>query len=312
MRHPKSSQLAALGLLLGFVGCQAGGPPASIAVPPAAASSAAASMASETAELPEHVIAQWSVPGPVWIFAESGSMWVMSHGGGPLTGIDPISNAIIDPTSGQAPKLTDGAAGFDSRWITRDDNTLERVDPATGQIVASIRLDDGPLDILNLVVVGTTAVWVVQSDKAELIKVDPQTNSIVSRTPWTTLIRDAEARPTVPAGKGTDFLWIEIVGDEGGGVGLPKGLLRLDPVSGAGLTFLRWSPDQDGDGHLTITDAAVWYGAGGYLYRIDVASNRIAATYAIAPGIIHVGVGFGSMWLANYGRSVVQRLDVAP
>jgi hypothetical protein len=143
-----------------------------------------------------------------------------------------------------------------------------------------------------------------------MIKVDPATNQVVSRTPWTKLIDQAKAKTAVPAGKGTDFLWLQIVGDEGG-LGVEKGLLRLDPQSGEGLTFLPWSPDQSGDGHATVTDEAVWYGADGHLYRIDVATNKIDATYTILPGIIHVAIGFGSVWLSNYERSLVQRLDVA-
>jgi hypothetical protein len=106
-------------------------------------------------------------------------------------------------------------------------------------------------------------------------------------------------------------MWLHIAGDEGGG-GITKGLLRLDPKSGAGLTFLPWSADHEGDGPIAITDKAVWHSAGGHLYRIDVATNQIDATYPTDPGTVHPAIGFGSVWLANYEEGLVQRLDVVP
>jgi len=172
-------------------------------------------------------------------------------------------------------------------------------------------LEDGSSDIFNGVLVTTAAVWVIQSDKAEFIKVDPVTNRVLSKTPWTTLIDQARAHKTVPAVNGMDFMWLHIAGDEGGG-GITKGLLRLDPKSGAGLTFLPWSADHEGDGPMTVTKEAVWHSAGGRIYRIDVATNQIDATYPTDPGTAHIAVGFGSVWLANYDQSRVQRLDVAP
>lgn len=297
-------KVLSIALLFSLGACQAGvTPSASVAVPPTAAPS--------LQQLGEHVIAEWTVPSPAGIFIGRDSVWVEEHGSAAMTRIDPASNtaiAIVDAASAEQAPI---AQGFGSLWITTGDNQLNRVDPATSHVIASIQLEDGSLDIQNGVLGTTGAVWVVQGDKAELIRIDPATNRVVSKTPWTTLIDAASAKTTVPAGKGPDFMWIQIAGDEGGG-GITKGLLRLDPNTGAGLTFLPWAPDQNGDGSLTITDDAVWYGAGGHIYRINVATNQIDATYATAPGIIHLAIGFGSVWLANYERSLVQRLDVAP
>ncbi len=299
--------------------------------------------------LGEHVIAEWKVNNPSGIFIGFDSVWIPGHHDLTTTRIDPATNTIsavipgtgdhaekalavgdvlwvtgqrndttwIDPKTNMVattvPKvkgvLRDIAYGFNSLWIATGNNKLERVDPATSLIIASILLEDGSLDISNGVVITSTTVWVIQSDKAELIKVDPATNGVVSKTPWTTLIDEAKAQTTIPAGKGTDFIWINIVGDEGGG-GIPKGLLRIDPNTGAGLTFLPWS--QSRDGALAITDEAVWLGANGQIYRVNVATNQIDATYTTAPGIIHMAIGFDSVWLTNYQLNLVQRLDIAP
>ena len=315
MRDQRSrsfSKLLYIGLLFALVACQAGvTPPASTAVSPTAASTAVSPTAISTAKpLGEHVIAEWSVPSPAGIFIGSDSVWVPGHGTGITTRIDPTSNTAIAVVSPDKAEQAPFPQGFGSLWTTTNDNTLDRVDPATKQVTASIVLEDGSPGILNGVLGTTGAVWVWQSDKTELIRIDPATNRIVSKTPLTALIAEAKTKTTVPAGKGSDFMWVQIAGDEGGSGGT-KGLLRLDPNSGAGLTFLPWNADHEGDGPITVTDAAVWHSAGGHIYRINVATNEIDTTYTTDPGTVHLAIGFGSVWLANYERSLVQRLDVA-
>jgi hypothetical protein len=281
---------------------------ATVSASPAATRVPATSSAT-TKPLGEHVVVEWKVNSPADIYLSSDSVWVPGHGDGNVTQIDPSSNEVTAVVSRSEAEKPPEAEGFGSVWMTTRDNKLNRVDPATSEILASIVLADGYPDINNGVMVGSSAVWALQQDNAELIRVDPATNSIVSKTSWGTLIDQATAATSVPTGKGTDFMWIQVVGDEG--EGFTKGLLRLDPDSGAGLTFLPYSPDQNGDGRPSITDDAVWYAAGGHIYRINVATNQIDATYATEPGIIHLAIGFGSVWVANYGESLVQRLDVA-
>jgi hypothetical protein len=319
------STLSSPGAVLGAVGLITGalamacGPaasksptptPSAVSATTLPAASRPATIAATVKPLGEHVIAEWKVNSPAFIFIGSDSVWVPGHGDGKVTQIDPASNEVIAVVSPDKAEQAPTAEGFGSVWIATRDNKLNRVDSATGDFIASIALTDGFQDIGNAVVIADSWVWVYLSDKGELIKVDPATNRIVSRTPWTKLIDEAKAKTTVPSGKGPDFMWMQIAGDEGGG-GLEKGLLRLDPKSGAGLTFLPWAADQNGDGSLTVTDDAVWYGAGGHIYRIDIATNQIEATYPTEPGIIHLAIGFGSVWVANYNQSLVQRLDVA-
>ena len=123
-----------------------------------------------------------------------------------VTRIDPVSNKVIGVVSAANAEQPPVTQGFGSLWMTTGDNTLERVDPATKKVIVSIRLEDGSLGYRRTVfVVGTAAVWVIQSDKAEWIKVDPATNRVVSKTPWTKLIEEAEAQTKVPAGKGHGF-----------------------------------------------------------------------------------------------------------
>ena len=138
-----------------------------------------------------------------------------------------------------------------SIWGTTRDDTLDRIDPDTGKVIASIKLsDDGWVDCNNRVLATSAAVFVNHCDEQEWIRIDPATNRIVSRTANKTLIDQARARNEVPAGKGTDFIWRVLQG----------GLLRMDPRTGAGLTFLPLRRDQISGYPPAVTDDSVWVG----------------------------------------------------
>ncbi|HSO28677.1 MAG TPA: hypothetical protein VLS28_02130 [Candidatus Sulfomarinibacteraceae bacterium] len=57
------------------------------------------------------------------------------------------------------------------------------------------------------------------------------------------------------------------------------------------------------------TDEAVWLAGSEEINRVDVASNRIVATYPTARGRLKIGVAYGSVWLRNFELSRIQRLD---
>ena len=315
--------------------------PAPTAIPPTSAPTPTAevSVTPPTAK----VIAEWKVNNPSGIFIGFDSVWIPGHHDKTTTRIDPATNKVIAVINGTGDHAEQALAvgdvfwvtgqqndttwidpktntvttnvppvpghlhyiayGFNSLWITTADNKLDRVDPATSEIIASIPYADGYADCQGFVFASTSAIWVDQCDHAELIEVDPATNSVVSKTPYATLIDEAKAQRTVPAGKGTDFIWVSNVG----------GLLRIDSKTGGGLTFLPLSPVQSGDGFLAVTDDAIWFGGVGQINRVNVATNQIDATYTTDPGsIIHLAIGFGSVWLENYQLNLVQRLDVAP
>ena len=325
-------------------------PPVPTAVPPISAPTIAPTDEVSITPPTAKVIAEWEVANPSGVFIGFDSVWVPGHHDKTTTRIDPDTNKVIaviqgtgwraepalavgdvlwvtgqlndttwiDPKTNTVTKtvppvkgsLHSIAYGFNSLWFTTGDNKLNRVDPATSQIITSIKLEDGSQDINNGVFVTTAAVWVYQPDKAEVIKIDPATNSVVSKTPWITLIDEAKAQTIIPAGKGTDFLWISVAGDEGGG-GIPAGLLRIDPITGAGLTFLPLSAPQLGT--IAVTDNAVWVAGSSQINRVNVATNQIDATYVTDPGAIQcIVIGFGSVWVVNYQLNLVQRLDIAP
>jgi streptogramin lyase len=293
-----------------------------------------------TTPLGEHVIAEWDVNMPTNFAFGFGSVWVPSRRDPNVTTrIDPATNDIIaviqgtgsrahqalvvgdqvwvsgenndmapiDPKTNTVGTPVEGAYphfdyGFDSIWAADRTDGLARIDPATSKIVASIQLGDGYVDYNSEVVVTASAVWVHHADEDELIKIDPVTNTILSTTPYQQLIADAQALTTVPPGKGTDFIWRVT----------KQGLLRIDPTTTTGLTYLPLTDPQMGAHWVTFNDESVWLSGIGQIARVNVASNQIDATYQVHDGYTQVGLGFGSVWVSYEDSGLVQRLDLAP
>ena len=287
--------------------------------------------------LPEHVVAEWTIVKPEDIVFGFDSVWVPSRRSPNVTTrIDPVTNLVIaviegtgylaksavvsgdavwiagqrydlapiDPSTntvgtkvlGNHPRI---AYGFDSIWaVGHQGEPLDRVEPATSKIIASIQLADTVTDPTeeNDVLVTASAVWVVVWN-GQLIKVDPVTNSVVLRTTFDKVVEQAKAQTTVPTGKGTEFIWL----------GLRNGLVRIDSNTGAGLSFLKTQV-----GSIAVTDDAIWVSGNGQINRVNVATNQIDATYKLGAGTPIVRIGLGSIWVAYSDANLVQRLDVAP
>jgi len=345
-----ASLVLAASVLLGGCGAAAAGAGTSASIDASAtAATPARTLKPVPTEKPlgPHVVAQWRLTNPSFIAFGFGSVWVTDHHNNKITRIDPVSNKVaaviegtgshpedalevgsllwvtgqsddmvlIDPATNTVTRTIKGDHlfmdyGFKSVWITTRDNHLERFDPTTAEITASIPVGEGEDDCMNDVVATATAVWVISCDTGELIKVDPATNTVVARITFGTLIDQGKAHVGVPAGKGTDSIWIPMQGDEGGGAS--SGLLRVDPVTSAGSAWLPLKSGLAGDGFNAVTDEAVWLAGSEKYSRVDVATNKISATYPTESGRLKIGISFGSVWLRNYEQELIQRLDVQP
>lgn len=300
----------------------------------------APTVAQEAAQVPTaKVLAEWKINMPEDIVFGFNSVWVPSRRSPQITTrIDPGTNQVIAEIQGTGLKSKSAAVTKDAVWVAGqlDDlapinpktNTvgakvpgdhpriafglgsiwavghqgepLDRIDPVTGKIIASIGLggtvSDGGEE--NGVFVTANTVWVINN--GEFLKIDPSTNTVAIRTTFDKMIAEAKTQTTVPAGKGTDFVWL----------GSEHGLIRVNPNTGKGLTLLA---DVIGDIPLAVTDNVVWTAdAKGLLSRVNVATNQVDATYKISPNASRVVTGLGSLWLAYTFDTLVQRLDVVP
>ena len=111
----------------------------------------------------------------------------------------------------QASYLSAIAVGAGAVWVVGDpvDPALWRIDPASGRLVATIRLPFAPTDVA----VGNGAVWVTSELDDRLERIDPSTNQVTA---------------TIPVGKGAGALAVGAgavwVGDEVG-----RAISRIDP-----------------------------------------------------------------------------------
>jgi len=295
--------------------------------------------------LDDHVIAEWRINLPEDIAFGFDSVWITGHRDPKNTiRIDPNSNqqiAVIENTGNRAHSVlvagdfvwVDGeyydmakidpqtntiiarvpgghtslAYEFNSIWSTTRNDELDRIDPKSAKITASIKFGDGYVDCNNFVMVTASAVWVDHCDEGELIKIDPATNSVASRTLYSQLIDQAKAQTKIPDGKATDFIWRSVPDPEN-----PQGcgLIQIDPNTGAGLTFHSVGADCN---FPTVAGDAVWLSGNEQIDRFNPEINQIDETYKMRqPGIWRLGAGFGSIWVIYESMGLVQRLDIAP
>ena len=105
-------------------------------------------------------------------------------------------------------------AGAGSIWVASDaDGMLSRIDPATNQVAASVRVDPGTC-FLSF---GLGSLWAVSATRQTLQKVDPGTNSVVQTT--------ALGREPGFLVAGEGGVWVQEQGD--------GTVARVDPKTGA-------------------------------------------------------------------------------
>lgn len=120
------------------------------------------------------IVAKIRVPQVV---GESGS----AVGGGGVwlvTGTDQVSR--IDATTNEVRSFPVAfsvgavAVGFGSAWATIwEDGTVQRLDPDTGEVLATIPVGEGPLWIS----IGEDAVWVSNQSSGTVSRIDPETDT---------------------------------------------------------------------------------------------------------------------------------------
>ncbi len=68
-------------------------------------------------------------------------------------------------------------------WVTnRFDGTISRIDPDRSEVVEDIPVGLDPRGIA----VGFGSVWVALAGSNQVVRIDPKTNSVTSRSAWAT------------------------------------------------------------------------------------------------------------------------------
>jgi YVTN family beta-propeller protein len=121
---------------------------------------------------------QTELAGPKAIAAAGGMVWVADAYAGALVRVDPQRNRRVESIGGTGPACGGMAASGGSVWLSSacDRGTVTRIDTRTARTMARIHVAGVTLDIAA----GFGSIWVT-SMPGLLLRIDPETNRIVSR-----------------------------------------------------------------------------------------------------------------------------------
>ena len=243
-----------------------------------------------------------SVPvaaGTETVVAHGGSLWIA--GAHSLERLDPKSGAVEAqirlPTQGVAAGLTFGAG---SGWVvsgganTGNAATLARIDPATGQILATInvaRSSPGHLRVVGSgIAFAAGRVWVSRDSAGShgaVVAVDPTTNRVDGRP-----VTVGTGPRSLLAAFGS--LWVD---DSGMTVGIkpapapPAAVARIDPRT-------RQTTTEPVSGAPSAGFGSLWVRHDDTITRYDPATRRPIAGVHV-PHAIAVAFGDGRVWVVS-------------
>jgi ligand-binding sensor domain-containing protein len=173
------------------------------------------------------------------------------------------------------------ASTEDAIWAaTNSARSLDRIDPVTGQVVASVTTGTEP----DSVALAAGSLWVGHNGP-DLVRVDPGTSEVVARI----------AAPLASVAEGEGAVWVATM----------NSVLRVDPATNEVTHTIELPGTRDGTYGIAVGDGAVWAGGPGRVDRIDPASRDIVATVAVEGW--KLAVGAGSLWAG--GGAGVWRID---
>jgi virginiamycin B lyase len=187
--------------------------------------------------------------------------------------------------------------GFGSVWLSKSDSkSVLRIDPATNQVVARIRVGSDPELGIGI---GLGSVWVADPKDRSLTQIDPRTNSVVRVIP-VNLPDEAEGSIGVGAGG----IWL-LTNDNGTDSGT---LSRVDPDSGKVTATIKVKPKSHA---ALVAFDAVWVSStgAGTVLRIDPRSNAVVAEIPVHAEPRFMAAGADAVWVMSQGDGTLARID---
>jgi virginiamycin B lyase len=143
---------------------------------------------------------------------------------------------------------------------------------------------------------GFGSIWVANSAKGSIQRIDPRTNRVIAA------IRVDDPCNGLAAGFGS--VWAPGCADEL--------VTRIDARTNKVVAQIHAHIFSEGEGLIAAGGGGVWVvTADKVLSRIDPSSNGIVAKVSVPKGSTSAVVGFGSVWVASYDTGTVVRVDPA-
>lgn len=190
-----------------------------------------------------------------------------------------------------------------SVWVSNPGNgTVQRVDPATGKVVAEVTVKRPAAAMTS----GFGSVWVANSgDKTTpraILRIDAKTNAVAASVP----VGVADSEGSLAAGEGAVWALTD-----------RKGVLsRIDPATNKVVAEIAVKPHsfaaQVGHGAVWVTNTGEPKSkANGSVQRIDPKTNAVVATIEVRGQPRFLAVGEGAVWVLNQADGSVSRIDPA-
>jgi ABC-type transport system substrate-binding protein/streptogramin lyase len=186
----------------------------------------------------------------------------------------------------------------DSLWSVSDDGVLTRLDPATGETVATIGLGVEPAGLA----VGAGSVWVTGRHSPTLFRIDPSVNERMKpfQLPMDGVVGDGTGEVAV----GDGSVWV------GHGAENPGAWVeRLDAKTGR--VQKRISILAGDVNHLAFGEDALWVAStpSGELRKIDPRTNKVVFMRRLQSDLCCVAVGGGFVWAGSNPEGTVWKVS---
>ena len=279
----------------------------------------------------------------VEVVSPGGDYVPVGYGGGSLWATKPSTCNDTGSASGSASSSGDVSlpstmimeSSAQAMCLPSDKMVLKRLDPQTGEEMASITLEDFFANEMD-VAVGAGSVWVSSADgfADAVLKVDTETNRVVDRLPvpagesstslafgrgsvwiasserdtvWRVNPRTGEVTAEIEVGRGA--LDIAVDTDSGdvwvafGGSYEAKKLSRVEPEAGRVVAEVPIAEQARYGGAWTVAvgEGAVWAQSadGGELFKVDPATNEVVAERDLGDYSDDLAVYGGAVWSVN-------------
>jgi YVTN family beta-propeller protein len=221
--------------------------------------------------------------GPVGIAASPGAIWVANSGEGTVDRIDPTTNQVVASIVLAGRPLL-MTYGGGAVWVSNTaQQAVARIDPVTNKVVALITVGGGP----SGVAFGEGSVWVTNFLSDTVSRIDPASNKVI-RT-----LKVGTGPVFVQVGFGS--VWVVNQND--------SSVSRIDPRSASVLAVIPVGRVPLG---LTMDDQDLWVSDSqdNELAAIDPARNQVVARIPVRPAPAGITFADGTLWSANYSGSI--------
>ncbi len=233
-----------------------------------------------------------------------GGVWVPDYDGNKVHRIDPETNKVVaEIPVGAAPagvRATPGAV-----WVANHHGgSVSRIDPKLNRVVATVRVGPRGTRGPKAVATGAGDVWVGVPNLNAVVRIDPTSNRVVAR-----ISMPPEVPPCGGLAADDEGVWVSA-----GGCNV--GVARVDPATNklADVLFegepLEYGVDI---GQPTVAEGSVWFTKSTpksvFLYEVEATTGKTVSKTNLRLGAGDLSFGFGSLWLGDWERKQVMRLE---